>query len=174
MEGVGVELRNIELDDLALYEGIHCDPEMMEHMGGPLPREGLAEKLRRDVAATEAGECWVLKIIPDDDPGTAAGTVTIWEHSWNGQSINEIGWMVLPPFQGRGLGIEAVRSALRRARSEGRWDVVHAFPPVTNARSNAMCRKMGFSKLEECDFEFRDRVLRCNHWQLDLRSVGSA
>jgi hypothetical protein len=21
---------------------------------------------------------------------------------------------------------------------------------------------------EECDFEFRDRILRCNRWQLDL------
>lgn len=169
-----MQLRNIEIDDLALYESIHCDPEMMEHLGGPLPREGLAEKLQRDVASTEAGETWVVKIIPDEDAGTAAGIVTIWEHAWEGQSINEIGWMVLPAFQGRGLGSEAVRSILRKARSESRWDIVHAFPPITNAQSNAMCRKMGFSKIEECDFEFRDRILRCNHWQLDLRSVGPA
>jgi len=166
-----VELRNIEVDDLALYEAIHCDPEMMAELGGPLPREGLAEKLRRDAASTEAGETWVLKIIPDDDAGTAAGTVTIWQHEWKGQRINEIGWMVLPAFQGRGVGSEAVRAVLRRARSEGRWDVVHAFPPVTNPRSNAMCRKMGFTKIEECDYEFRDRILRCNHWQLDLEAV---
>jgi RimJ/RimL family protein N-acetyltransferase len=168
-----MELRNISIDDLALYESIHCDPEMMEHLGGPLPREGLAEKLQEDVAATEAGECWVFKIVPDEEAGTAAGTVTMWEHSWNGRSINEIGWMVLPGFQGRGLGSEAVRAVLRKARAEARWDVVHAFPPVTNAPSNAMCRRMGFSMVEECDFEFRGRILRCNHWQLDLRSAGS-
>jgi RimJ/RimL family protein N-acetyltransferase len=80
--------------------------------------------------------------------------------------------MVLPSFQGQGLGSEAVRSILSRARSEGRWDVVHAFPPTSNARSNAMCRKMGFSKVEECDFAFRDRILRCNHWELDLKSAA--
>ena len=164
-----MELRYIEMDDLPLYEAIHCDPEMMEHVGGPLPREGLAEQLKRDVASTEAGETWVFKIIPDQDVGTAAGTVCIWEHTWNGQSINEIGWMVLPQFQGRGLGSEAVRLILLKARSERRWDVVHAFPPVSNDRSNVMCRKMGFTKLEESDFRFRDRILRCNHWQLDLR-----
>lgn len=169
-----MQLRNIEIDDLALYESIHCDPEMMEHLGGPLPKEGLAEKLQRDVASTEAGETWVFKIIPDEDAGTAAGIVTIWEHAWEGQSINEIGWMVLPAFQGRGVGSEAVRSILRRARSGSRWDVVHAFPPITNAQSNAMCRKMGFSRIEECDFEFRDRILRCKHWQLELRSAGPA
>ena len=38
-----MELRNLELGDLPLYEAIHCDPAMMEHLGGPLPREGLAE-----------------------------------------------------------------------------------------------------------------------------------
>jgi RimJ/RimL family protein N-acetyltransferase len=162
------------MDDLPLYEKIHCDPQMMEHLGGPLPREGLAEKLQRDVASTEAGETRVFVIVPGEDDGTAAGTVSIWKHASHGQSINEIGWMVLPPFQGRGLGSEAVRSVLRKARSEGRWDVVHAFPPVANARSNAMCRKMGFSKIEERDYEFRGRVLRCNHWQLDLRSGGPA
>jgi len=164
-----VELRNIEVDDLALYEAIHCDPEMMAELGGPLPREGLAEKLRRDAASTEAGELWVLKIIPGEDARTAAGTVAIWEHEWRGHRINEIGWMVLPAFQGRGLGSEAVRMALRKARSERRWDVIHAFPPVTNPRSNAMCRKMGFTKIEEIDYAFRDRLLRCNHWQLDLK-----
>jgi len=165
-----VELRNIEVDDLALYEAIHCDPEMMAELGGPLPREGLAEKLRRDAASTEAGEIWVLKIILDEEAGTPAGTVTIWEHELNGQRINEIGWMVLPAFQGRGVGSEAVRSVLDRARSEGRWDVVHAFPPVTNPRSNAMCRKMGFTKVEEIDYVFRGRILRCNHWELELKS----
>ena len=169
-----MELRNLELGDLPLYEAIHCDPAMMEHLGGPLPREGLAEKLKRDVASTEAGETWVLVIVPEEDPGSPAGTVAIWDHVWDGRSITEIGWMVLPAFQGRGLGSQAVRLALERARSEGRWEVVHAFPPVANDRSNAMCRTLGFTKLEEADFRFRDRILRCNHWQLDLRPAGPA
>jgi RimJ/RimL family protein N-acetyltransferase len=138
-----MQLRNLSLDDLALYEAIYCDPQMWKDLGGPRPREGLEEKLRRDVATTEAGETWVLVIVPDEEPGTAAGTVAIWENDWEGQPINEIGWMVLPSFQGRVLGTEAVRLALDRARSEGRWDVVHAFPSVTNTRSNAMCRHWG-------------------------------
>jgi hypothetical protein len=76
-EEADMELRNLEIDDLPLYEAIHCDPRMMEHLGGPLPREGLAEKLRRDVASVEAGDTWVLKIVPDE-VGTAAGTVAVW------------------------------------------------------------------------------------------------
>lgn len=111
-----MKLRSIGIDDLALYESIHCDPAMMEHLGGAWPKEGLAEKLRRDAASTDADEAWVFKIIPDEDDGPAAGTVSIWEHEWEGQSISEIGWMVLPQFQGRGLGSEAVRSILDKAR----------------------------------------------------------
>jgi len=168
-----MKLRNLEIDDLPLYEAIHCDPRMMEHLGGPLPRAGLADKLRRDVASVKAGETWILKIVPDE-AGTPAGTVVVWNHEVNGETITEIGWMVLPDFQGRGLGSEAVRAVLRRARSEGRWNVVHAYPPVANPASNAMCRKMGFSMMGEVDFEFRDRVLRCNHWQLDVRSAAPA
>ena len=99
-----MELRNLELGDLPLYEAIHCDPAMMDHLGGPLPREGLAEKLQRDVASNEAGETWVLVIIPDGDPGSPAGTVAIWDHVWEGRSITEIGWVVfmLSIFPGQG------------------------------------------------------------------------
>lgn len=36
-----------------------------------------------------------------------------------------------------------------------------------------MCRTFGFEQLETRDFKFRDRVLRCNHWRLDLGSTAS-
>ena len=165
-----MELRNIETRDLWLYEAIHCDPRMMEHLGGPLPKEGLAEKLERDAAATAADEVWVLVIVPDEETGQAAGTVTIWEHEVGDERLDEIGWMVLPDFQGQGVGSTAVRMALDRARAEERWDVVHAFPPVSNPASNAMCRKLGFSLVGERTNRFRDRELRVNHWMLDLNT----
>jgi RimJ/RimL family protein N-acetyltransferase len=167
--GDGLRLRNLTVDDLALYEAVHCDPAMMEHLGGPLPKAGLAEKIRRDVASIASGEARVFVIEPDGPGGSPAGTIAIWEHDQHRDPIVEIGWMVLPPFQGRGVGTAAVRAALDLVRAEGRWHVVHAFPPVTNPGSNAMCRRMGFSFVEEREYFFRDRPLRCNHWSLDLR-----
>jgi hypothetical protein len=41
-----LELRDITMEDLPLYERLHTDPRMMAELGGPLPREGLAAKLR--------------------------------------------------------------------------------------------------------------------------------
>ena len=163
-----MKLLKITLADLALYESIHCDPKMMAHLGGPWPRERMPQKLQRDVEAVESGRSWVFKIIPEGDSESAAGSVCLWENSWNGELISEIGWMVLPAFQGRGLASEAVRAVLDQARAEKRCDVIHAFPPTSNASSNAISRKMGFSLVEECDLEYAGHVLRCNHWRLDL------
>jgi RimJ/RimL family protein N-acetyltransferase len=163
-----IELRDITMDDLELYRTMLLDPGMMSELGGPLPAEGLEDKLRSIVADVRAGSVWYFTIVPDPDSRTAAGTICVWSHTWRGESINEIGWMVLSSFQGRGLAGQAVRSVLDRARSEGRWDVIHAFPGTTNVPSNAICRRAGFSLVEQCDFEYAGRTLRCNHWVVDL------
>ncbi len=70
-------LRNITTANLPLYEAIHLDPVMMEHLGGPLPEEGLAQELDRDAEATREDRYWVLVIVPDDDPDAVAGTIAI-------------------------------------------------------------------------------------------------
>ncbi|HEX8922230.1 MAG TPA: GNAT family N-acetyltransferase [Pyrinomonadaceae bacterium] len=169
-----MQLRNISLDDLSLYESFYCEPQMMAHLGGAWDRELMPDKLRRDVEKVESDRAWVFKIIPDEDSSNAAGTVCLWENSWRGESISEIGWMILPQFQRQGLGTKAVRAILDKARAEKRWgEVIHAFPSITNAPSNAICLKMGFSLIEECDLEYAGQMLRCNHWRLDMRSLPS-
>ncbi|MFC9757290.1 GNAT family N-acetyltransferase [Streptomyces sp. NPDC056921] len=72
-------------------------------------------------------------IIPEAaTPSAVAGTVSLWSHEAGDQHISEIGWMVLPAFQGQGYGKRAVRTLLEMAREDGRWGLVHAFPqPAT-------------------------------------------
>ncbi len=165
-----MELRTITTEDLPLWETMQCDPIMMAELGGPHPKEKIPQIFHNTMEYVNTGRGWVFKIMPDEDPERAAGSVCIWEHSWQGEPINEMGWMILPGFQGRGLASKAVRATLDKARAEGRWDVVHAFPGVTNAASNAICRKAGFSLLDECELDYAGRLLRCNHWRIDLRS----
>jgi RimJ/RimL family protein N-acetyltransferase len=95
-----VKLRDVTLDDLALYERMRCDPVMMAELGGPLPIDGVPDKLRRDVAAVERDEYWVS--IVESDEGLAMGSVVLWRHDDHGETESEIGWMVLPECQGRG------------------------------------------------------------------------
>lgn len=140
---------------------------MMGELGGPLASDVIGRVLQRQVDLVESGGAWVLKILPDtSDDG--AGSVCIWESSFEGEPIDEIGWMILPEFQGRGLATAAVGAIFDRARLEGRWDVIHAFPGVANGPSNAICRKMGFAQVEEADVEYAERLLRCNHWRMTL------
>ena len=158
-------LRDVTPDDVDAYVRMRCDPVMMADLGGPLPREGMADKVRRDAREAAADECWIKMIVPEPDrPEVVAGTVTIWSHDLGDGPLTEIGWMVLPEFQGRGWGKRAVGALLEQAWREGRWGDVHAFPATGNGPSNGICRSLGFRLVGELDMSFADRVLRSNHW----------
>ncbi|MQA27354.1 MAG: GNAT family N-acetyltransferase [Micromonosporaceae bacterium] len=166
-----MRLRDVELGDVEAYARMRCDPVMMAELGGPLPGEGIEAKVRSDVASVAADASWIRMIVPDESaPDVVAGTVTLWSHADDGQQISEIGWMVLPEFQGRGLAKRAVRALLEQARGDGRGGVVHAFPAVTNAPSNGICRSLGFTLRGEEDVRFADRVIHANHWAINPRS----
>ena len=169
---MALRLLDITMADLSLYERLLCDPTVMAELGGPLPIASLPAKLQRDVAAMATDRAWVLTIVPDDITAQPVGIVTIWEHIWRGTTIAEIGWMVVPAFQGWGLGTAAVRATLDRARATGRWSEVHAFPARTNLPSNAICRSLGFVHIGACDVEFAGRMLHCNHWCLALHDAS--
>lgn len=161
-----MRLRDITMDDLPLYAGMLTDDRMMVELGGALSGDGLEEKLRGIVREVDAGSTWFFVI--ETEAGESAGTVCVWEHELDGGTISEIGWMVAPEFQGRGLAGRAVQAVLERARSERRWGRIHAYPAVTNGPSNAICRKTGFLHLGERDFEYAGRTLRCNEWVVDV------
>ncbi|MEV6164808.1 GNAT family N-acetyltransferase [Streptomyces sp. NPDC052052] len=89
-------LRDVEYGDIDAYVRMRCDPARMAELGGPLPREGMAAKVRRDVRRAEAGTDWTKMIVPDEaEPDVVAGTVALWPHGADGECLSEIGWMVL-------------------------------------------------------------------------------
>ncbi|MGH2765208.1 MAG: GNAT family N-acetyltransferase [Actinomycetota bacterium] len=78
------------------------------------PNRGCRRSCRGSSNPSTRGTIGFSVIVPDGELGGGAGTVCIWDHDWNGERISEIGWMVLPAFQGRGLATAAVRSILQR------------------------------------------------------------
>ena len=164
-----MRLRDVELGDVGAYVRMRCDPVMMAELGGPLPREGIEAKVARDVQAAAAGTEWIKMIVLGEAPAdVVAGSVASWPHGQgSGEPITEIGWMVLPEFQGHGLAKRAVRMLLELARDDGRWGLVHAFPATTNAPSNGICRSLGFRFAGEQNVTFAGRLLRSSHWVID-------
>jgi RimJ/RimL family protein N-acetyltransferase len=150
--------------DLALLERLLGDPRMMEHLGGPETPKKIAERQAR----YERMESGTYKVI-DEATGAAFGWVGFWEREWRDEQVYEIGWSVVPEFQGRGIARSATEQAIELARAEARCDSVHAFPSVENGASNAICARLGFTLLEECEFEYPPgSLMRCNDWRLGL------
>ena len=162
-----MRLRDVQFSDVDAYARMRCDPVMMAELGGPLPREGIEDKVRRDVDQAAADVAWIKMIVPDGDSSEVAGSVVLWPHEASDETTSEIGWMVRPEFQGQGLGKHAVRVLLEAARDDGRWGLVHAFPAVTNAASNGICRSVGFRLTRQQDVTFAGQIFRTNHWVID-------
>jgi RimJ/RimL family protein N-acetyltransferase len=157
--------------DLPLLERLMGDPRMTEHLGGPESTDKLRERQAR-YERLEGGDR-MFKIV-DIASGAGVGSVGFWTKEWRDEQVYEVGWMVVPEFQGRGIAVTATAQAIDLARHDGNHRFMHAFPNVDNAASNAICRKLGFDLLEACEFEFpKGHFMTCNDWRLDLRTSSS-
>ncbi|MFC1418258.1 GNAT family N-acetyltransferase [Streptacidiphilus cavernicola] len=113
---------------------------------------------------------FLVLLLPEAVP---VGTIGHWDRVWRDEPVYETGWSVLPSFQGRGIAVAAAAAVVGSARAEGRHRHLHAFPSVDNPASNAICRRVGFSLVGPCDFEFPPgRLMHSNDWRLDLLATS--
>lgn len=118
---------------LPILEGSNT-PEMTLHLGGPESPEKLADRHQRYLRyAASQTEAWPFQVVLD---GEAVGSIGYWDD----EEGFEMGWAILPAFQGRGLAKAAVGLALDHAAAGGLRDSVSANPSVTNLASNAVAR----------------------------------
>ena len=166
-DGSSVRIEPWDADGLALLQQQNT-PEMTQHLGGPEPAEKLVERQARYERLADSGKGRFFKIV-DMTTGEVVGSVGYWENEWHGEEIYEMGWGVLPPFQGRGIASAATAQAVASARADGKRRFLHAFPSVDNPPSNGVCRRVGFTLVEEVAGEYPvGNFIRCNDWRLDL------
>lgn len=154
------------------------DPDMTKYLEGPETPEKLQKRheVYCNIANTGKGRMFVILI---GDEKIVAGSVGFWETEWQEQTVWETGWSVLPEFQGQGIATKGTLAVLAQARAEKRHRWIHAFPSVENLASNAICKKTGFTFMEEVALEAwkePGKYLRFNDWCFDLfaDSEGSA
>jgi RimJ/RimL family protein N-acetyltransferase len=165
---VDILLRPWSEEDLPLLQKLLGDPAMMEHLGGPESQEQILRRHQRYSHLPEDGTDHMFRIVLEAG-GEGVGNVGYWRKTWREQAVYEIGWLVLPMYQGQGIATRAAAAAIEHARHEPKYQFMHAFPSVENPASNAICRKLGFTLLEECQFEYPPgHSMTVNDWRLDL------
>ncbi|MFC6015191.1 GNAT family N-acetyltransferase [Plantactinospora solaniradicis] len=154
-------------DDLDLLRRINT-PEMKLHLGGPETDEQVLARHERYVRFADSGQGCMFRVLalPEAVP---VGSIGYWIRLWHDEKVFEMGWSILPTYQGRGLATAALAAVVDVARARRTHRYAHAFPSVDNPASNAVCRKAGFQLLGETEFEFPPgRPMRSNDWRLDL------
>lgn len=154
--------------DLELLQKLLGDPAMMAHLGGPESPEQILRRHQRYLHEPENGTDHMFKIVWVPD-GKGVGNVGYWRKTWRDQAVYEIGWLVLPDYQGHGIATKAAAAAIEHACQEPKYQFIHAFPSVENPASNAICRKLGFTLVEECQLEYPPgHSMTVNDWRLHL------
>jgi RimJ/RimL family protein N-acetyltransferase len=171
-ERIPVGIRPWSEGDLPLLERLLGDPAMTEHLGGPESPEKIRDRHERYCRISRDPSTGLMFAIVAGPEGVGVGSVGYWEREWQGETVFETGWSVLPEFQGQGIATRATVLVAERARAEGKHRFMHAFPAVDNGPSNAICRKVGFTFQGAFDFEYPPgHPLRCNDWRLDLTAA---
>jgi RimJ/RimL family protein N-acetyltransferase len=167
-----VRIEPWEEGDLPILEKTLGDPEMTKYLGGPESGEKLAERQHKFERLADSGTGRMFKVI-DQATGEAVGSVGYWDRTEGGEEVYETGWFVIPAFQGRGIATSATALAIERARSDGKHRLLYAYPSVENLASNAICRKLGFTLIEDREFEYPPgSFMRCSVWRLGLFAAG--
>jgi len=170
-----ISVRPYAEGDLWLLERTLGDARQMEHLNGPESAEGIRKRHNRFLAMSadpRAGGQFTILVGPSHAP---AGNVGFWECEWKGQTGWEMGWFVLPEFQGRGAATAATRLIIDLLTKLQGHQFVFAFPSVDNHPSNAICRKLGFTLTEQVTSEYppgSKRSLHVNIWRFTLPGVG--
>ncbi|MGG4152303.1 GNAT family N-acetyltransferase [Peribacillus muralis] len=164
---INLEIKAWEEKDLDLLIQLN-EPKMMEYLGGPESAEQIERRHKRYLEIGSKGSMFSINL-----PGAEAiGSVGYWQTAWNDESVYEVGWSVLSSFQGKGLASQAVKAVIAKIKDERKYHCIHAFPSVHNAASNAICRKLGFHLITECEFEYPPgSFMTCNDWCLNLNET---
>ena len=165
-----VGLRAWTDDDLPLLRGLLGDPRMTIHLGGPETEEQLLKRHAKYLAVDGTGTGRVF-VITTGPQRTAAGWLGYWQSEWHGEAAWEMGWSVLPDFQGRGVASRGAAQAIQVLEGERTHRFVYAVPAVDNGPSNGVCAKLGFVMVRTESLEYppgSDLWAECAIWRREL------
>jgi RimJ/RimL family protein N-acetyltransferase len=180
-----MKFSSITSDDLPLYEKLFMNEEYMKYLGGVQTQERTHKMFQSHLNHSNSGKGKILKVIPEDedfeekfsivqsmkededyfDYHRGVGTVCVWHGFFQDKVVTELGWGILPRYQGLGLATKALKMFVHLIEeTEPQWGDLHAFTGSDNIASNRLCQKVGFQSLGEVTIDFDGHDLPSNHY----------
>jgi RimJ/RimL family protein N-acetyltransferase len=127
------------VDDIEVLRRANT-PEMTRFLGGPESEAALAT--RHAEYLEPGGGAYMFRIEAD---GEVAGYAGWWEQEHDGAAAYEVGCVVDPRWQGRGVATTVLTEVVRRAAAAGVGRPIVGYGNVGNEASHALCRRVGFT-----------------------------
>lgn len=134
-------LRTFRDDDLPRYAALNADPEVTEHLGGPVARvtsDEIAEWANQHFANDRLG----LLAVERRDTGEFIGMCGVHEQDWYPDDV-EIGWRLARSAWGAGYATEAASAWLGYAFEVTGRPRVLSITEWANRRSLAVMHRLG-------------------------------
>lgn len=139
-------LRQWRQEDKAPFAALNADPAVMEHFPATLNRDE-SDAFADRVAALIAKQGWGLWAVERKVDGAFIGFVGLhYPEKLPFSPCIEVGWRLAREFWGHGYATEAARACLDFAFAVLQEESVVSFTAVSNARSQAVMRRLGMEQ----------------------------
>ena len=148
-------LRAFRDEDREAFAALNADPAVADWLSGPLSREAsdaMAQRINGHIAEHGFG-LWAVERKAD---GRMLGFDGLQRIKPGGLPVGpgiEIGWRLCRDAWGAGYATEAAAAALAWGFANLDSEEILSFTATTNARSEAVMRRIGMSRAAERDFD---------------------
>ncbi|MND92966.1 putative ribosomal N-acetyltransferase YdaF [compost metagenome] len=132
-------LKPVELSDLQNMYNLRTNPQVAKYIARDINKN--LEDIRQFIELVKKNNFYftINTIVPSE----FIGTITLWNIDRN-TNYAEIGYELLPQFQGEGLMSEAVKTILDYAFNKAGFEYIEAYTHRENIASKKLLERVGF------------------------------
>jgi [ribosomal protein S5]-alanine N-acetyltransferase len=137
-------LRKIKLEDEKELFNLRTNKDVSEFIGRPLVKTN--EEARQFISKINNGirnNEWIFWAITMKDQNKLVGTICLWNFSKD-RSRAEIGYELMPVYQGRGIMQEALKAVIEYGLKNMKLNSIEAFTSRRNAKSIRLLERSDF------------------------------
>lgn len=161
-------LRKMHHNDITDLFEMRKDPRMNEYIDTKLEEstdetKAYIDKMNRGVDENK----WIIWAIQHKQSNKVIGSISIWNINLD-QMSGELGYGIIPSYQGQGLMKEALLSIIEYGFSVMKLKALEAYTEENNTKSNELLRRCNFDEINRIDDEgyYSDRVYHMVVYQL--------